>query len=302
MRPRLAFTTVALATLMAMPAFAQDSRRQHDSGHQDRSQPAHAQAPRSEQRAAPRANPAPRQEVQRQAPRQEIQRQAPRQEIQRQQIAPRAEQRRFDAAPRAEVARPADGRRYDAARPNNGRVEAARPYDGRRYDVARPAPRVEVARPYSGGSRFAFSIGAGRYRPYGYGYSPRFIVAPRFYDYVSWRPYYYRPSLSIGIFYGDDGLYPYGYVPRGYFNPTPGRLYGGLRITGAPRDAQVFADGYYAGIVDDFDGVFQHLNLEVGPHHVEIDAPGMEPIAFDVQIEPGRTMTFRADLAGYRPY
>ena len=43
-----------------------------------------------------------------------------------------------------------------------------------------------------------------------------------------------------------------------HFDPIPGRAYGGLRITGAPHEAQVLADGYYVGIVDDFDGVFQH--------------------------------------------
>ena len=50
-------------------------------------------------------------------------------------------------------------------------------------------------------------------------------------------------------------------IPCGYswhFDRIPGRAYGGLRITGAPHEAQVLADGYYVEIVDDFDGVFQH--------------------------------------------
>ena len=38
-----------------------------------------------------------------------------------------------------------------------------------------------------------------------------------------------------------------------------------------PRDAAVYVDGYYAGIVDDFDGVFQRLTLEVGPHRIELE-------------------------------
>ena len=52
-------------------------------------------------------------------------------------------------------------------------------------------------------------------------------------------------------------------VPRG-------AAYGGVRIQGAPRDAQVFVDGTYAGVVDDFDGTFQHLDLEPGSHAIEI--------------------------------
>ena len=104
----------------------------------------------------------------------------------------------------------------------------------------------------------------------------------------------YRPSIGIGIYYGTGGSYPYGYTPRGYYDPIAGRPYGGLRITGFSQLAQVFADGYYVGIVDDFDGVFQHLNLEAGPHQIEIREPGLEPIAFDVMVQSGRTMTFHA--------
>ena len=103
---------------------------------------------------------------------------------------------------------------------------------------------------------------------------------------MPYRPYVYRPSFGIGVYYGAGGSYPYGYTPRGYYDPLPGHVYGGLRITGAPREAQVFADGYYVGIVNDFDGVFQHVNLEAGEHHIEIESPGFEPVAFDVLVSP----------------
>jgi Ni/Co efflux regulator RcnB len=122
------------------------------------------------------------------------------------------------------------------------------------------------------------------------------VVRPRVVTVIPYRPYVYRPRLGLGAFYGAGGAYPYGYTPRGYYDPLPGRYYGGLRITDAPRDAQVFADGYYVGIVDDFDGVFQHLNLEAGPHNIEVRVPGFDDaIAFDVVIQSGRTITYRAD-------
>ena len=35
-----------------------------------------------------------------------------------------------------------------------------------------------------------------------------------------------------------------------------------------PRQAEVFIDGYYAGIVDDFDGMFQRLRVEPGQHEI----------------------------------
>ncbi len=55
-------------------------------------------------------------------------------------------------------------------------------------------------------------------------------------------------------------------------------------------------DGYYMGVVDDFNGTFQKLELEVGAHHVEIRAPGYQTIAFDVRIEIGGTVTYRGEL------
>ncbi len=122
------------------------------------------------------------------------------------------------------------------------------------------------------------------------------VIRPRIVTVIPYRPYVYRPHIGLGVYYGSGGAYPYGYTPRGYYDPIPGRLYGGLRITDAPRDAQVFADGYYVGLVNDFDGIFQHLNLEAGPHQIEIRLPGYnDAIAFDVVIQPGRTITYRAD-------
>jgi hypothetical protein len=185
------------------------------------------------------------------------------------------------------VPRPYGGQRYEGPRYDNrqyggGRYESQRQYQARRYD-----PRA-FQRPY-------YSRG---------GYGPRTIIVPRYIrpsivTIVPYRPYVYRPRFGIGVYYGDGGSYPYGYTPRGYYDPLPGRIYGGLRITDAPREAQVFADGYYLGIVDDFDGMFQHANLEAGTHRIEIQAPGFESVAFDVMVQPGRTITFRADMYPY---
>ena len=130
-------------------------------------------------------------------------------------------------------------------------------------------------------------------------YAPR-IVRPTVVRVVPYRPYVYRPSYSRGVYYGANGYYPYGYTPRAYFDPIPGRVYGGVRITGVPRDARVFADGYYVGLVNDFDGIFQHLNLEAGAHRIEIEMGGIDGIRFDVYVRPGETTTFRGD--GYFRY
>jgi len=69
-----------------------------------------------------------------------------------------------------------------------------------------------------------------------------------------------------------------------------------VRIEGAPKDAQVFADGYYVGVVEDFDGPVRHLNLPAGAHQIEIRPAGAQPIAFDVNVQPGETLSVHADV------
>jgi hypothetical protein len=73
----------------------------------------------------------------------------------------------------------------------------------------------------------------------------------------------------------------------------PERLFGLLWLEVQPGNAQVYADGYYVGVADDF---VRGLELEAGPHRIEIRAPGYETLAFDVRMEPDRSITYRGDL------
>ena len=155
---------------------------------------------------------------------------------------------------------------------------------------------------------------------------PGVRVAPRIVTGYPYRPYYrpyyrsyypYRPGLHVGAYsgYSSYGYYPlpydypynytyfinqspyyapYRYAPRGYIAAVPGSTYGGLRIDGAPPDAQVYVDGYYAGIVNDFDGAFQHMNLRAGPHQIEVRPGGLPPVSFNVNVAPGQTITYHA--------
>ena len=192
-------------------------------------------------------------------------------------------------------------RQYTAPRAygNNGRATTpvVRLFEAWLRATAGPVlsrPREAVLRkPYYAKPYYAKPYYYHGYRGvYGYGGGYRHTRIVTVYP---WRPYYYRPHFSIGVYYGAGGVYDYGYTPSYYYDPIPGRTYGGVRITEAPRDAQVFADGYYVGIVDDFDGAFQHVNLEAGQHRIEVRAAGIPPISFDVYVQPGRTITLRAD-------
>ena len=111
---------------------------------------------------------------------------------------------------------------------------------------------------------------------------------------------------------GYGGYYPWGYGGLGfgsyygYYDPwddpyqpvySGGYGYdGALRLKVKPRDASVYVDGYYAGHVDDFDGLFQRLKIESGPHHVEVRLDGYETLTFDVRIDPDRTIVYKGNL------
>ncbi|HYT73188.1 MAG TPA: PEGA domain-containing protein [Vicinamibacterales bacterium] len=316
MAPRTWITTLAFVAVAATPAFAQDGH--HRRATQDREQPRQEQPAQQPQQAAPpqtRDRAVPR-TVEPRRDQQVRQDQVRRDDQARRQDQGRREsnggQYNSDQGRRGsnggqynddQGRRESNGGQYNSdqgRRGSNGGQyngdQGRREYNGGYYSGGRTYDaRRDDGRRYNGG-------GYGRYegRPsYSRGYAPR-IIRPTIIQVVPYRPYVYRPSWSIGVFYGSGGYYPYGATPRGYYDPIPGRYYGGVRITGAPRDARVFADGYYVGIVDDFDGIFQHINLEAGPHHIEIEEPGLEPIAFDVYVRPGETTTFRADDAYFR--
>src|SRR6187397_3172709 len=51
-----------------------------------------------------------------------------------------------------------------------------------------------------------------------------------------------------------------------------------VRILAAPRQADVFVDGSYAGTVDDFDGAFQRLRLRPGTHEIAVHLNGYRTV------------------------
>lgn len=137
------------------------------------------------------------------------------------------------------------------------------------------------------------------------------------------QPYFVRPNFlgfgfgGLGSFYIPYGswyddpfysYYPYAYPYAGgavlggatTYSPLPFAFdddeMGKLRLQVDQRLAQVYVDGYYAGIVDEFDGHFQHLDLTPGPHHIQIDQAGYAPLSFDVNIVAHRRTEYRATM------
>jgi hypothetical protein len=74
--------------------------------------------------------------------------------------------------------------------------------------------------------------------------------------------------------------------------PAPGRLI----LDVEPDTAQVFADGYYVGVPDDFGAARGGGLIEAGPHRIDISATGYEPVTLDLRVTAGQSMTYRAVL------
>jgi hypothetical protein len=116
---------------------------------------------------------------------------------------------------------------------------------------------------------------------------------------------FYGPGYGFyDPFWFGFGWAPWGaYVGPGYYGPYGGGYHG--EVTGAlklkvngvdPKVAKVSVNGGYVGTVDDFNGTFQQLDLRPGDYRVEVSAPGFQTLTFNVQIDPGRTITYRGVL------
>jgi hypothetical protein len=75
-----------------------------------------------------------------------------------------------------------------------------------------------------------------------------------------------------------------------------------VRVMVTPRQAKVYVDGYYAGIVDDFDGVFQRLHAPAGAHEITLYLDGYRTVTQKIYLTPDETYklhyTMEKNLAG----
>jgi len=168
--------------------------------------------------------------------------------------------------------------------PNNGYGHPGNGYNGYRYGGYR----------YGG---YGYSrYGHGYYRPYyGHGYygyyRPYYGYGYGYYGYPYWGfgfswGYPYWGAYAWGYPYVWGG-YGGGYVGGGY---DSGDYQGGARLEVKPRQTEVFVDGYYAGVVDNFDGFSQKLKLEPGEHEVTLFLDGYRPLTRRMLFTAGQTI------------
>lgn len=101
----------------------------------------------------------------------------------------------------------------------------------------------------------------------------RVVVVPRAFVY---SPFFYDPFWDPYYAYGD----PYAY---------PLSLRGEVRVQVTPKQTRVYVDGYYAGVADDFDGVFQRLHVRPGGHAITLYLDGYRTITENIYVRPDTT-------------
>lgn len=115
------------------------------------------------------------------------------------------------------------------------------------------------------------------------------IIAPRV---VVPRPFVYDP------YWGPWGSYPYAYAyPRAY-NAYP---HASIRTDVTPKEAEVYVDGYYAGHVRQFDGVFQSLPVAPGGHTITLYLDGFRTFSEDVYVQPDSTFKLSENMQRLAP-
>ena len=141
-------------------------------------------------------------------------------------------------------------------------------------------------------------------RPYGYGY--RYGYYPYYPYYAPYSAFYFGLGLGWanpygsayfgvgpyngGGYYGGGAYYGYPYA----YSPNGGS--GAIRVLVAPPKTRVYVDGYYAGIVNDFDGVFQRLYVAPGGHEIALKLDGYLTHRVKVYLAPGATLKLHHDM------
>lgn len=106
------------------------------------------------------------------------------------------------------------------------------------------------------------------------------------YPAFAWYDPWYQP-------FGPFGAYrPLYFQPYGYY----GSGVGDIRLDATPKQAEVYVDGYRAGAVDDFDGVFQRLHVRPGEHDIALYLPGYRTIVQHLYVNPGSDQRIRLTM------
>lgn len=116
-----------------------------------------------------------------------------------------------------------------------------------------------------------------------------------------------RGHVFIGGYFYDPFFGPYPWwrrqaYPYWYYPVYDQRAE--VRLTVKPKeaeDAAVYVNGFYAGVVDDFNGVFQALPLTPGGHTIALYLQGYRSVRHNLYLRPGSTFNLRDTMQRLQP-
>jgi len=100
---------------------------------------------------------------------------------------------------------------------------------------------------------------------------------------------------------GDDRFSGPGPVPYSAAYPNKSCLTGRIRVVASLKQADVYVDGFFAGFVNDFDGVLQYLPATPGDHAITLYKEGYRTITRHVVVTPDSTATLRLKMNRLEP-
>ena len=135
----------------------------------------------------------------------------------------------------------------------------------------------------------------------------RYSSYPNSYYYYNPYSWGYPRSRGYGLYGYGYGYYDYGYSYGDYYGYYPSANYRSYRYRSGniaqirtlvePAKTRVYVDGYYAGIVDEFDGLLQRLSVSPGRHEITLKLEGYKSHTFAVYVNREQTLKLRWDMA-----
>ena len=121
--------------------------------------------------------------------------------------------------------------------------------------------------------------------------------------FLYYDPWFYGPTSwywgRYGMWYDPSAYFIDPYLSGGSSGSSGSsreETTGSIRIKSNVPQAQVFVDGALAGVVDEFDGLRDHLEVDAGKHSIELRADGYATVSTEIVVASGKTRTLRLDL------
>jgi PEGA domain len=114
----------------------------------------------------------------------------------------------------------------------------------------------------------------------------RIIVRPGFRDPFFWGFY---PYWGWGYPYA-YGAYPYDLTSAG-----------NVKTEVTPKQTEVYVDGYYAGVANDFDDAINRLRTSSGGRSIALRLEGYRTVTEDIYVRPGSTYKLKETMERLAP-